>query len=147
VDAGVKSEEDADEEVEDGKVEEDVSMHGAGEGGVTEAQREGIASDEEAEAQIWDGMAEARLSSVAAAIPSREDASAVEPQVLAQAEAVVEAKPEFTGATAVAMFKQLMEGLKSGTVSRSEAMQMEEMVWDFKAELYAAERRGRGSAA
>jgi hypothetical protein len=121
-------------------------MHGAGEGGLTEAQREGVASDEEAEAQIWDGMAEARLSSVAA-FPSPEDASAVEPEVVAEAEAVVGAKPEFTGATAVAMFKQLMEGLKSGTVSRSEAMQMEEMVWDFKAELYAAERRGRGSAA
>ncbi|KFZ16353.1 hypothetical protein V502_05139 [Pseudogymnoascus sp. VKM F-4520 (FW-2644)] len=140
--------------------EEDVSMHGAGEGGVQEAQREGIASDEEAEAQIWDGMAEVRESPVSAVAEPEVSAEpevtaepevVTEPEVAAEStatqEAEAEVKKEFTGATAVAMFKELMEGLKTGTVSRVEAMQMEEMVWDFKAELYAAERRGRGSAA
>ncbi|KFY59537.1 hypothetical protein V496_05649 [Pseudogymnoascus sp. VKM F-4515 (FW-2607)] len=131
--------------------QEDVSMHGAGEGGVQEAQREGVASDEEAEAQIWDGMAEVREALVGAADRASADAVSMEPEVVVEstpaAEAEAEAKKEFTGATAVAMFKELMEGLKTGTVSRVEAMQMEEMVWDFKAELYAAERRGRGSAA
>ncbi|KFY38873.1 hypothetical protein V494_04170 [Pseudogymnoascus sp. VKM F-4513 (FW-928)] len=134
VDAGVKAEGDENEE-------EDISMNGTGEEGIEEAPREGVASDEEAEAQIWDGMAEASLSAEAAAVPSPADAD------VAETEAAEESKPEFTGATAVAMFKELMEGLKTGTVSRGEAMQMEEMVWDFKAELYAAERRGRGSAA
>lgn len=122
--------------------QEDVSMHGAG---------EGVASDEEAEAQIWDGMAEVREALVDAADRASADAVSVEPEVVVEstpaAEAEAEEKKEFTGATAVAMFKELMEGLKTGTVSRVEAMQMEEMVWDFKAELYAAERRGRGSAA
>ncbi|KFX97486.1 hypothetical protein V490_02762 [Pseudogymnoascus sp. VKM F-3557] len=132
---------------EKGDEDEDVSMQG-----VHEAQREGVASDEEAEAQIWDGMAEARLSSEPAGVSEAvEDAAAAEAEVAAEStpagEAAAEVKKEFTGATAVAMFKELMEGLKNGTVSRGEAMQMEEMVWDFKAELYAAERRGRGSAA
>ncbi|KFZ04689.1 hypothetical protein V501_09056 [Pseudogymnoascus sp. VKM F-4519 (FW-2642)] len=129
-----------------GEEAEDVSMHGAGEGGVTEAQREGVASDDEAEAQIWDGMAEVRESSVSAAAAEPE-VVIIEPEIAEEQAADDEAKKEFTGATAVAMFKELMEGLRTGTVSRGEAMQMEEMVWDFKAELYAAERRGRGSAA
>ncbi|OAF58788.1 hypothetical protein VC83_06068 [Pseudogymnoascus destructans] len=128
-----------------GEVEEDVSMHGAGEGGVTEAQREGVASDDEAEAQIWDGMAELRKSSESASVPHPVDAAAAESEAAEEYGGVV--KKGLTGATAVAMFKELMEGLRAGTVSRGEAMQMEEMVWDFKAELYAAERRGRGSAA
>ncbi|OBT71769.1 hypothetical protein VF21_09399 [Pseudogymnoascus sp. 05NY08] len=129
-----------------GEVVGDVSMHGAGEGGVTEAQREGVASDDEAEAQIWDGMAEARSSSVSADVPDAvDDAAAAESEAAEQTGD--ESKRGFTGATAVVMFKELMEGLRTGTVSRGEAMQMEEMVWDFKAELYAAERRGRGSAA
>jgi hypothetical protein len=143
VGADVKGEEEEEEEEE--RVAEDASMHGAGEGGVTEAQREGVASDDEAEAQIWDGMAEVRESSVSADVPDPVDAAAAEPEVAE--EAAGEVKKEFTGATAVAVFKELMEGLRTGTVSRGEAMQMEEMVWDFKAELYAAERRGRGSAA
>ncbi|OBT63074.1 hypothetical protein VE03_07459 [Pseudogymnoascus sp. 23342-1-I1] len=135
--------------------EEDVSMHGAGEGGVQQDEQRGVAEDEEAEAQIWDGMAEVRESSVDvdAAGPAPADAAAagsevvVESTPVAEDEVEMEENKEFSGATAVAMFKELMERLKTGTVSRVEAMQMEEMVWDFKAELYAAERRGRGSAA
>ncbi|OBT50718.1 hypothetical protein VE04_09814, partial [Pseudogymnoascus sp. 24MN13] len=63
-----------------GEEAEDVSMHGAGEGGVQEAQREGVASDDEAEAQIWDGMAEVRESSVSAAAAEPE-VVIIEPEV------------------------------------------------------------------
>lgn len=54
-------------------------------------------------------------------------------------------KSEFTGATAVTRFQELLAGLQTATVSRAEVMKIEEMMWDLKAELYAAEKRGRSA--
>jgi hypothetical protein len=51
----------------------------------------------------------------------------------------------FTGATVVSRFNRLLEGMQMATMSRAEVVKMEEMLWDLKAELYAAEKRGRSA--
>ena len=139
---------------------EDSGLDGAGEGGGENegALGDGAATDAdaEAEAQIMEGMNEARssrrvsLSRQQSRGGDRSSRSSVSvgPVVVAEATVAAAAGADadvgaFTGASAVERLKELVEGLKEARVSRAEAMRMEEMVWDFKAELYAAERRGR----
>lgn len=113
----------------------------------------GSAADAEAEAQIMEGISEANRSLRRRTRRSRDadrsstsmavvDAMDV-PDAAADSDAVT--ATEFTGASAVSQFAALVAGLKTTTISRADAMKMEEMVWDFKAELYAAERRGRSA--
>jgi len=74
-----------------------------------------------------------------------EEESEVSPNISSGSAPADTAKEEFTGATAVSRFKELLEGLQTTTMSRAEVMKMEEMMWDLKAELYAAEKRGRSA--
>jgi hypothetical protein len=55
------------------------------------------------------------------------------------------ASPAFTGDAALEKFQELLKGLKHSVLSRGQVNKMEDMIWDLKAELYAAEKRGRSA--
>lgn len=50
---------------------------------------------------------------------------------------------QITGLQVIGKFEQLLESLKSVALTRDEAQKVENLLWDVKGELYAAEKRGR----
>lgn len=48
-----------------------------------------------------------------------------------------------TGQTIITNFEQMIASLSTVTLTRSEAQKLENLIWDMKGELYAAEKRGR----
>lgn len=50
---------------------------------------------------------------------------------------------EISGAGVISQFEEIIRSLQSATLTRQEASKVENLLWDVKAELYAAEKRGR----
>jgi len=48
-----------------------------------------------------------------------------------------------TGSRVIGRFEEILESLRAVTLTREEAQKVENLLWDVKGELYAAEKRGR----
>jgi hypothetical protein len=52
-------------------------------------------------------------------------------------------KPQSTGLQVISKFEEMLASLRSVALKRDEAEKLENLLWDVKGELYAAEKRGR----
>jgi len=48
-----------------------------------------------------------------------------------------------TGSTVIGRFEEILASLRAVALTREEAQKVENLLWDVKGELYAAEKRGR----
>jgi hypothetical protein len=48
-----------------------------------------------------------------------------------------------TGSTVISRFEEILASLRAVALTREEAQKVENLLWDVKGELYAAEKRGR----
>ena len=52
-------------------------------------------------------------------------------------------EPQVTGVHVIGKFEEILGSLRSVALTRDEAQKVENLLWDVKGELYAAEKRGR----